>query len=310
MAACIVVLSATASAATPDGPAIGSVDPSAGAASSSAEADTASPPNAVDAQEGEDVPQPTAETGTATTTTRSDDESDASVDRYRTPVEVLTERMVGTASRAVRYDWRRSTVGFGVIGSELLERNNFGSTRLGLMARRPFGDFVGELAITRAFTWGTDSTQKLARTPYRQHGRPSRFELDVNVGYPIAEGVATAWPGFFPPTELVFSANAGFRYLFYPGAQGGMSFTDVITSSISPKLTAHELQRMEADRPGGMQIDTARYSVLTGLSLDVFFQTGGFISPRVMVAVPLLTPVNGTGLGWWWELSLALGWTL
>lgn len=237
-------------------------------------------------------------------------EDDASVDRYRTPVEVLTERMIGTASRAVRYDWRKSSVGFGLLGSELLERNNFGSTRVGAMVRRPFGDFMGEIAITRAFTWGTDSTRKLALTPYRQHGRPSRFELDVNVGYPIAEGVATAWPGFFPPTELVFSANAGLRYLFYPGALGGAPFKDVLTSLIAPKLTEYELQKMEADRPGGMQIDSARYSVLTGLQLDVYFQTGGFLSPRVMVAVPLLTPVNGTALGWWWELSLGLGWTL
>jgi len=30
--------------------------------------------------------------------------------------------------------------------------------------------------------------------------------------------VATARPGFFPATELVFSANAGLRYLFYPGS--------------------------------------------------------------------------------------------
>ncbi|MCY1080759.1 hypothetical protein [Archangium lansingense] len=238
------------------------------------------------------------------------EKTDDTLEGFRTPLDALTEREIGAASKSVRFDWRKSTIGFGLIGSELLERNNFGSTRLGLMARKPFGSFVGEVAITRAFTWGTDSTEKLALTPYRQHGRPSRFELDINVGYPLAEGVVTALPGFFPATELVFSANAGFRYLFYPGAMGGMKFQDVATSLLAPRLSDHELAQLESSRPGGMQIDPARYGLLAGLSVDVYFGSGGFLSPRAMMAVPLLGVVTGTGLGFWWELSLALGWTL
>ena len=238
------------------------------------------------------------------------EKADDTLEGFRTPIDALNERMIGAASKSVRFDWRKSTLGFGLIGSELLERNNFGSTRFGIMARKPFGSFVGEVAITRASTWGTDSTEKLALTPYRQHGRPSRFELDVNVGYPLAEGVVTALPGFFPATQLVFSANAGFRYLVYPGAMGGMKFQDVATSLLAPRLTGHELGQLESSRPGGMQIDPARYGLLAGLSVDLYFGSGGFLSPRAMMAVPLLGAVTGTGLGFWWELSLALGWTL
>ncbi len=238
------------------------------------------------------------------------EKADDTLEGFRTPLDALTERMIGAASKSVRFDWRKSTLGFGLIGSELLERNNFGSTRFGVMARRPFGNFMGEVALSRAFTWGTDSTEKLALTPYRQYGRPSRFELDVNVGYPLAEGVVTAMPGFFPATELVFSANAGFRYLIYPGSMGGMSLQQVATSLIAPRLTEHELQRLESSRPGGMQIDPARYGLLAGLSVDVYFGSGGFLSPRAMVAVPLVGGITGSGLGFWWELSLALGWAL
>jgi hypothetical protein len=238
------------------------------------------------------------------------EKADDMLEGFRTPLDALTERMIGTASKSVRFDWRKSTLGLGLIGSELLERNNFGSTRFGLMARRPFGNFVGEVAITRAFTWGTDSTEKLALTPYRQHGRPSRVELDINVGYPLAEGVVTALPGFFPATQLVFSANAGLRYLFYPGAMGGMKFQEAATSLLAPRLSDHELGQLESSRPGGMQIDSARYGLLAGLSVDVYFGSGGFLSPRAMMAVPLLGAVTGTGLGFWWELSLALGWAL
>ncbi|MBX5484297.1 MAG: hypothetical protein IRZ16_20950 [Myxococcaceae bacterium] len=234
---------------------------------------------------------------------------DHTIDQYRSPVDALNERMIGTASRSVRYDWRRSKIGVVVMGSELLERNNFGSTRLGVLVRHPFGSLMGEFGVTRAWTWSTDSTDKLALTPYRQFARPSRFEFDLNVGYPIAEGVVTSVPSWVPPAELVFSANAGLRYLFYPGSTTGLNFQDTLLALSDPRLTTHELERLEDRRLPGMQIDPARYGVLAGLSLDIYFQPGALISPRVLVAVPLLTPVNGTGLGFWYELTLGLGWT-
>ena len=232
------------------------------------------------------------------------------LERWRTPVEALTERMIGSASKSVRFDWRKSPIGFGLIGTELLERNNFGSTRLGLMARRPFGPFMGEVAVSRAFSWSTDSSEKLSLTPYRQYGRPSRFELDLNVGYPLAEGVVTALPSIVPPAELVFSASAGLRYLFYPGSLDGASFFETAGAALAPRLTARELENLEAQRLPGMHIDSARYGLLAGLNLDIYFQPGAFITPRVLIAVPLLTPFTGTKLGLWWELSLGLGWAL
>ncbi len=238
----------------------------------------------------------------------SENEEDTSLDRHRTPFEVLTERMLGTASRAVRFDWRQTRVGVGLVGSQLLELNNFRSTRLGGFVRMPIKGFLGDIAITRVFTQGSESTQKLALTPYRQSGRPSRFELDLNLGYPLAEGVATSRPGFFPATELVFSANAGLRYLFYPGSLAGASFGDTASSLFAPQLSELEIENLESTRLPGMQLERARYSLLTGLSLDVYFQSGGFLSPRVMIALPLLSGFTNSGLGWWWELSFGAGW--
>jgi hypothetical protein len=229
---------------------------------------------------------------------------DDTIDRHRTPFEVLNERMLGVASRAVRFDWRTKRLGVGLIGSQLLELNNFSSARFGGLVRRPVGDFMGELAITRVLTWGSVSTDKLALTPYRQAGRPSRIELDINVGYPLAEGVATARPGFFPATELVFSANAGLRYAYYPGALSGATFGEVARALIAPSLSAKELENLEGKRPPGMQIDEGRYNLLTGLALDVYFQTGGFLSPRAMIALP----ITGSDLGLWWELTFSAGW--
>jgi hypothetical protein len=256
------------------------------------------------------APDPLSEEGPPSDEPAASPEAEASVERYRTPVELLTEWMIGTASMPVRVDWRKSKVSFGLFGSELVERNNFGSTRVGALARVPFGDFLGELAISRVFTWGSDSTEKLARTPYRQYGRPARFELDINVGYPIAEGVATALPRFFPATQMVFSADAGFRYLFYPESLAKTELLDITKTVLSAQLTERERENLEAVRPPGMHIDGARYGLHAGFSLDLYFQSGAFVSPRVMVSIPLLSPINGTGLGFWWDVSLAAGWTL
>lgn len=234
-------------------------------------------------------------------------EEDTSLQRYRTPFEVLTERTIGAASRAVRFDWRRSRFQLAITGSQLLELNNFSSGRLGLLLRKPFGDLMAELGVAWVFTGGSPSTDTLALTPYRQVGRPSRLEIDLNAAYPLAEGVATARVGFFPATELVFSFDAGIRYRYYPGELSGQGFGDVAKAILAPRLSSEELDNLEGRRLPGMRIDPSRYDLLLGFSLDLYFGSGGFLSPRVMVA-PSFTGASETKLGWWWELTLGAGW--
>jgi hypothetical protein len=219
--------------------------------------------------------------------------------------------MIGVASRAVRFDWRRKSMGVGATGGELLEMNNFRSRKVGLSARRPFASsMIGDVAINWVETQGSPSSEKLALTPYRQVGRPSRLELDVDAAYPLAEGVATSRPGRFPATELVFSAVGGLRYLHYPGAIHGADVREIGEMQelgrtiFAPSLTRKELRYLEDKRPGGMEVDRARYNLLGGIGGDLYFHKGGYVSPRAMVALP----VTGSGLGWWWELTLDAGW--
>jgi hypothetical protein len=232
------------------------------------------------------------------------------IERYRTPFEALTERALGTASRAVRFDWRRTTIGFGAVGSQLIELNNFSSARVGGFARTPLGSLVAEVAVTAVFTWGSPSSELLSLTPYRQAARPGRVELDINLGYPLVEGVGTARLSFIPATEFVFSVNLGFRYLYYPGSMEKMKAEDVAKAIFAPRLSVAEIDNLESVRLPGMQIDGFRYGVLGGFSLDIYFQPGAFISPRVMVCPSFDSLVGGQGLGFWWELSLGAGFAL
>jgi hypothetical protein len=232
---------------------------------------------------------------------------DSSIERYRTPFEALTERPVGEASRAVRFDWRRSLVGFGVLGSSLVELNNYSSFRLGGYVRKALGNVMLDAAVTYVFVTGSDATNKLALTPYRQFGRPNRLEVDINVGYAIAEGVITSRPGLIPAAQLVLTANAGVRYLFYPGGLAGVPALDVAGALFAPRITDAELTNIEKKRNPAMQVDRARYGVLAGFTLDLYFRPGIAVSPRVLMAIPVFAGMDGAGLGWWWELSLGVG---
>jgi hypothetical protein len=231
---------------------------------------------------------------------------EAALEPYRIPIDTIMERTVGSASRAVRFDWRKKTVAVAVATSSLLELNNFSSAKVGLTARVPMGDFIGEVGLSGVRTWGSLSTESLALTPYRQVARPSRIQLELNLGYPLAEGVATARLGFFPATELVLSAVAGIRYFYYPGSLDGFSFQSGAQAVFLPRLSQGELDNLEGARLPAMEIDGARYVALAGLSLDVYFVPGAFFTPRVMIAPPLFSA--GSELGWWWELTFSAGW--
>jgi hypothetical protein len=232
----------------------------------------------------------------------------------RTPLPLLQERFVGVASRATRFDWRNTTAMVGVIGSELIERNNFASLRLGIVGRKAVGDLVVEGAVTWADSFSTTSSTLIALTPYRQAGRPARAELEVNVAWPLAEAVTTASPWFVPPAEVVVSAIGGARYLLYPqlffaerppsGLPPGF---DTAASILSPIVTDSDVLVLEQGAAPGMAIDRARVQVLTGIATDVYFRPGIFVSPRALLALPLLAPVSSTSLGWWWELSAVVG---
>lgn len=238
-----------------------------------------------------------------------DPPTDTTVERYRTPLEALTERPVGEASRAVRYDWRRSRVGFGVTGGSLLELNNFWSARLGGFVRKAFGNFMLELAVTWVGVWDSDASLKLALTPYRQFGRPPRLEIDANLSYALFEGVGTARLGIIPAAQLVLSATVGLRYLLHPQAFRGLDPGAALAAVFSPRLSDTEVANLDTVRNRGMQVDRARYGLLAGFTFDVYFRPGVVLSPRVMMAIPVFGAVNGPGLGvgWWWELSLGVG---
>jgi len=230
------------------------------------------------------------------------------VARSRTPVQALTEHFVGSTSRAVRFDWRRSPVMVGVTAGEVVEKNNFSAQRYGLLGRKAFSDLILEVGVQLYLSDDTPSSELLALTPYRQAGRPAHLELDVNVGYAIAEGVVTPLAAFMPPAEVALVALGGVRYLGYWQTFPDRPIQDIGLSLASPQLSQIELERLDNDAPEAMAIDAARLHALVGLGVDTYLQPGLWASPRAMLAVPVLVPVTNTSLGFFWELTLVMGW--
>lgn len=239
--------------------------------------------------------------------TEEEEGAEDELSKYRTPLAVLTERAIGTASRPVEFDWRRTDFQIAVMGNHMFELNNFNSLRSGAMVRLPGQRVMFELGLSWVFVWDSFSSRVLALTPYRQPGRPDRMELDVTVGYPLAEGIVTTFPSWFPAAELVFSAYGGLRYLIYPTGWGGMRPSQIAGAILSPTLTDIEQENLETARLNAMRIDPARYGLLVGIGNDIYFASGLFLSPRAMIAVPIMAPATETDLLFWADISLAVG---
>lgn len=232
---------------------------------------------------------------------------DDSLSRYRTPFGVLAERAIGTTSTPVEFSWRRSRVHLAATGDHLYELNNFNSLRAGGMARLPSQGLIYELGLSYVFVWDSLSSERLALTPYRQPGRPERLEIDFNVGLPLAEGVVTVAPKWFPSVQMVFNGYAGFRYLLYPHGFKEMKIGAIAGALLSPTMTQAELENLDKWRNDAMQLDRARYGILLGVGNDLYFKQGLFVSPRAMFAVPLLAPATETELLFYADLVLAVG---
>lgn len=227
--------------------------------------------------------------------------------RYRTRFDPLAEKAIGTTSRPVAFDWRRTDAQIAAVGSYLAELNNFNSLSAGLMLRLPSDKAIVEIGVRGTSVSDSPSSRMLAFTPYRQPGRPSRLDLDVTLGLPLAEGIVTAATKYFPAVQLVFNGYAGLRYALYPRGFRGMTAGQVGRAVLAPRLTETELLNLDEARLDAMKLDTARYAPLVGMGNDIYFKSGLFLSPRVQVALPLMAPATETELYVWADLSIAVG---
>lgn len=232
---------------------------------------------------------------------------DDSLSPFRADFDVLADRAIGTTSRPVEFNWRRSKIQLAVQGNHFFELNTFNSLRVGALARIPSNGWMLEAGVSYADTWDSAASRTLELTPYRHAGRPDRMDIDIGVGLPLAEGIVTTFPRWFPAVQMVFNGYVGFRYHLYPHAFGGMRVGQVARNLFSPQLSQDEIDNLDRHRLDAMRVDQGRYGVLVGFGNDLYFKQGIFLNPRLMVGVPLFAPVSNTELLFYADLSLAIG---
>jgi hypothetical protein len=229
------------------------------------------------------------------------------IEKYRAPFSVIADRAIGTTSTPVEFDWRRNKVQVGAYGSFLSELNNFNSLRGGALARFPSKGLIWEVGLSYVAVGDTAASRDLALTPYRQAGRPRRGELDVGLGVPLAEGVVTTVPRWFPAVQMVLNGYVDIRYRIYPSGYRGLTFGQVTRSILNPQLSPEERNNLEGARLEAMTIDRERIGLLMGVGNDFYFKPGLFVSPRIMFSVPLFATVSESQLLWWSDAQLAVG---
>lgn len=228
---------------------------------------------------------------------------EVTLEKHQASHAEILEHFLGSASKSIRFDWRNSPLMLSAYASEIVERNNFSSYRSGILLRKAAGDAIIELNLSGVTTLPTMSSELLSLTPYQQSGRPSRFEFEVNGGYPLAEGVMTPIWTWLPPTQLVWMSYVGFRYALYPTL-----LVDHWQTLFMPSISDAERRTLAPMTLPGMHVDSARFQVMVGSSLDIYVVPGVFVTPRAMMAIPIgIDLLTGSELGFWWEWGMAFG---
>lgn len=221
------------------------------------------------------------------------------------PFPYFVERIVGQAQHPVVFNWRKSQAAVSFEAGPLLELNNFESSRFAGLFRFPSDGASWQIGVASVRTRSTESTELVGRTPYRQTGRPSRWEFDMGADMAFSEGALTHRFSFLPSIEMVFSLQGRLRYLYYPGSAEGLDWAARAKTLIQSQFTSKELENIQAKRLAGMNVDPNRINTLFGTRLDLYTKQGVVLSQNVLMNAPLLG--SGTGLRYWFDLSLGVG---
>ncbi len=205
--------------------------------------------------------------------------------------------------------WRNAAVHFVVELGQPLELNNFESTRFGLTVGLPLASFLAGADLAYVSTESTASNAILEETPVRQVGRISRIEYGAFAELPLAEGLANNALSLLPAAQLMLSLQLRIRSAYYPGMYRDHAVEDVLTSVfLGTDLSGKQQQNLRDSRLPGMKIATSRREFLLGFRGHVFHVSGFSLSPGFLAALP--STDSSQNLGWWWEMSLGLGYAL
>ena len=222
------------------------------------------------------------------------------------PISVAYDNILGSVDRASVFEWRKYKLVSLAVG-QLIELNTFDVSKVQVGIRFPMlisDEFNLQVDLGYVDVDSTYSSDYISNTPYRQAGRPSHFELDLGMDFPISEGVGNNIMEIIPVFQMSISLQARLRYLIYPSAISAMLEWEAIYKIFSPDLTTEELKFLSKSAPRGMKIEQNRYDFLFGTRVDLYSRKRFFLHLDNMIAM------SYGSLGSWIELSLGIGYAI
>jgi len=128
--------------------------------------------------------------------------------------EGLVQEALSEVKNPHAFDWRKSSYELELGYDYADEKNNFENdgAHLGLAFPTSSG-FLTRLALRRMLVYGSESSNKVGRTPFRQPAGVSRYELMVGGGMSLVEGRAiTRLSPWLPDLEHVLHFTFGVHY--------------------------------------------------------------------------------------------------
>ena len=230
------------------------------------------------------------------------EESPAALEE-RLPFKTLLSRSVAYVKRPAVVEWRKKTLYLQLELGQAIEYNNFSNLGYGLSLRFPSGDLVWKTSFLQVKVGDTGASKQVAKTPFQQEGRPSRFEWQNGVEMPLIEGIGQQLFTWMPPAQFVLSGVVQLNTYIYQGLDGGPM--DSVKRLVAAQLSTGETQQLAASAPAAMRIHRSLHSLSGGLQWDHYYATDLSWTARFLYE----RPAGGTagGLGGWYSFSLGAG---
>ncbi|HYX32890.1 MAG TPA: hypothetical protein VE954_07230 [Oligoflexus sp.] len=203
----------------------------------------------------------------------------------KVPLETLLERSIGYAKRPSVVEWRKKNLILNVEMGQFIEYNNFDTSSWGFNLRFPSESFLVKSAVLKVETEATEASQQIAKTPFQQAGRPSRWEWQNGIEFPVLEGIGNQLFSFIPTSQCVLSAVAQLNLNIYPKIAS--SPMDMLKGLYQTRLSADEIRRLQEDAPASMRILRSRHNVGVGLQWDNYYKSGISWNTRFMYERPV-----------------------
>ncbi len=211
----------------------------------------------------------------------------ASILDQKVPLETLLERSIAYAKRPSIVEWRKKAIILNLEMGQFIEYNNFDSSSWGLNLRFPFESFLVKSAVLKVVTDATEASQQVAKTPFQQAGRPSRWEWQNGIEFPVLEGIGNQLFSFIPTSQCVLSAVAQLNLNIYPKIAS--SPMDMLKGLYQTRLSTDQIKSLQEDAPASMRILRSRHNLGVGLQWDNYYKSGMSWNTRFMYERPVIS---------------------